>query len=73
MWDRVEAVLEEIRPLLNSDGGDCELVDVLDGVVSLRLVGACGSCPSSTVTLKNAIERTLREEIPEVTEVVQVD
>ena len=71
MWERVEAVLEELRPLLNEDGGDCELVDVLDGIVTLRLVGACGTCPSSTITLKQAIERAIREEIPEISEVVQ--
>ena len=71
MWERVEAVLEELRPMLNEDGGDCELVDVLDGIVTLRLVGACGTCPSSTITLKQAIERAIREEIPEISEVVQ--
>lgn len=72
MWDKVEQVMQDIRPMLWSDGGDVEVVDVLDGVVSLRLVGACGSCPSSTITLKHAIERALREEIPEIVEVVQV-
>lgn len=72
MWEKVEAVIEDIRPLLWSDGGDVEIVDVLDGVVSVRLTGACGTCPSSTVTLKHAIERALREEIPELVEVVQV-
>jgi Fe-S cluster biogenesis protein NfuA len=71
VWERVEAVLEELRPMLNEDGGDCELVDVLDGIVTLRLVGACGTCPSSTITLKQAIERAIREEIPEISEVVQ--
>lgn len=71
MWERVEAVLNELRPMLNEDGGDCELVDVLGGIVTLRLVGACGTCPSSTMTLKGAIERAIREEIPEITEVVQ--
>jgi len=72
MWSKVESVLEDLRPLLQSDGGDIELVDVLDGVVSVRLVGACGTCPSSTITLKNAIERSLREEIPEIERVEQV-
>ena len=73
MWAKVEEVLEELRPMLWSDGGDCEVVDVLDGIVSLRLKGACSTCPSSTVTLKRAIERALKEEIPEVVEVVQVE
>ncbi len=72
MWSKVESVLDDLRPLLQSDGGDVELVDVLDGVVSLRLMGACGTCPSSTITLKNAIERSLREEIPEIERVEQV-
>ena len=72
MWSKVESVLDDLRPLLQSDGGDVELVDVLDGVVSLRLMGACGTCPSSTIPLKNAIERSLREEIPEIERVEQV-
>jgi Fe-S cluster biogenesis protein NfuA len=73
MWEQVERVLEEIRPMLQEDGGDCELVDVLDGVVSLRLHGACDTCPSSTATLQRAISRALQEEIPEITGVVRVD
>lgn len=72
MWERVEAVIEEIRPMLWSDGGDCEVVDIMDGIVSIRLKGACGSCPSSTATLKFAIERSLIEEVPGITGVVQV-
>jgi Fe-S cluster biogenesis protein NfuA len=73
MWEQVERVLEEIRPMLQEDGGDCELVDVLDGVVSVRLHGACDTCPSSTATLQRAISRALQEEIPEITSVVRVD
>lgn len=69
---QVEEVLDKLRPFLQRDGGDCELVDVEDGVVKLRLMGACGSCPSSTITLKAGIERALMEEIPEVKEVQQV-
>ena len=73
MKERVAEVLEMVRPALQADGGDVELVDVSeDGVVSLRLTGACGSCPMSTMTLKMGIERNLMEKIPEVKEVVQV-
>jgi len=62
-----------VRPTLQADGGDVELVDVSDdGVVKLKLRGSCGSCPMATMTLQNVIERTLKEEIPEVTEVISV-
>ena len=62
-----------VRPALQADGGDVELVDVTDdGIVSVRLTGACGSCPMSTMTLKMGIEKTLMARIPEVKEVVQV-
>jgi Fe-S cluster biogenesis protein NfuA len=69
---QVQEVLDKLRPFLLRDGGDCELVDVEDGVVKLRLLGACGSCPSSTITLKAGIERALLEEVPGVLEVEQV-
>jgi Fe-S cluster biogenesis protein NfuA len=70
---RVQEVLNQIRPALQADGGDVELVDVsAEGVVSVKLTGACGSCPMSTMTLKMGIEKTLMENIPEVKEVVQV-
>ncbi|MEJ8545906.1 NifU family protein [Brevibacillus borstelensis] len=72
MFDQVEEVLDKLRPYLQRDGGDVQLVDVEDGVVKLRLMGACGSCPSSTITLKAGIERALLEEIPGVKEVQQV-
>jgi Fe-S cluster biogenesis protein NfuA len=73
MKAKVQEVLELIRPALQADGGDVELVDVSDdGIVSVRLTGACGSCPMSTMTLKMGIERTLRDKLPEVKEVVQV-
>ncbi|OEU74135.1 MAG: hypothetical protein BA864_07690 [Desulfuromonadales bacterium C00003093] len=73
MKERVEEVLNQVRPVLQADGGDVELVDVSeDGVVSVKLTGACGSCPMSTITLKMGIERTLMENIPEVKEVIQV-
>jgi Fe-S cluster biogenesis protein NfuA len=69
--DNVEKVLDEMRPYLMSDGGNVELVEIDGPVVRLRLQGACGSCPSSTVTLKMGIERRLREMIPEIAEVEQ--
>jgi len=72
MYDQVLEVLDKLRPFLQRDGGDVELVDVEDGIVKLKLMGACGSCPSSTITLKAGIERALMEEIEEVKEVIQV-
>ncbi|WP_199620522.1 MULTISPECIES: NifU family protein [Paenibacillus] len=72
MYDEVLEVLDKLRPFLQRDGGDVELVDVEDGIVKLKLVGACGSCPSSTITLKAGIERALMEEIEGVQEVMQV-
>lgn len=73
MKEKVQEVLNQVRPALQADGGDVELVDVTDeGVVSVRLTGACGSCPMSTMTLKMGIEKTLKEKLPEVKEVVQV-
>ena len=72
MKEKVQAVIEEIRPMLQRDRGDVELVDVTgDGVVIVRLKGACGTCPMSMMTLKNGIERILKERIPEVRSVVQ--
>lgn len=72
MMDSVQEVLNKLRPFLLRDGGDCELVDVEEGIVKLRLLGACGTCPSSTITLKAGIERALLEEVPGVVEVEQV-
>jgi Fe-S cluster biogenesis protein NfuA len=66
MRERVEEALKSIRPALQADGGDIELVDVKDGVVKVRLRGACGTCPSSMMTLKYGVEERLKEEIPEV-------
>lgn len=71
-YDEVLEVLDKLRPFLQRDGGDVELVDVEDGVVKLKLMGACGSCPSSTITLKAGIERALVEEVDGIKEVVQV-
>jgi Fe-S cluster biogenesis protein NfuA len=70
--DQVEAVLGKVRPALQADGGNIELVDVVDGVVSVRLVGACAGCPMSQMTLKHAVEQTLRDAIPGIKEVVSV-
>ena len=72
MHEDVEAVLEQIRPALQADGGDVELIDVADGIVSVRLQGACGGCPMASMTLKNGIERILRDKLPDVKEVVAV-
>ena len=68
----VERALDELRPYLMADGGNVEVVEIDGPIVKVRLQGACGSCPSSTMTLKMGIERKLREAIPEVDEVVQV-
>lgn len=73
MKEQVEKVLEEVRPSLQADGGNVELVDVSDdGIVKVRLTGACGTCPMSTMTLKMAIEKTLKDRIPSVKAVEQV-
>ncbi len=73
MKEQVQAVLDKVRPALQADGGDVQLVDVTaDGVVKVKLTGACGSCPMSTMTLKMGIEAKLKEEIPGVKEVKQV-
>ena len=69
--DNVETVLDEMRPYLIADGGNVELVEIDGPIVKLRLQGACGSCPSSTMTLKMGIERRLKQFIPEIAEVEQ--
>jgi len=74
MKEKVEAVLNRIRPALQADGGDVELIDVTsDGVVKIRLTGACRGCPLSEMTLKVGIEKTLKQEVPEVKEVVALE
>jgi len=70
--EKVEEILNLIRPNLVADGGNVELVEVKDGVVSLKLTGACAGCPMSTMTLKNGIERALKERVPGIKEVVSV-
>jgi Fe-S cluster biogenesis protein NfuA len=72
MKEKVEEVLDKIRPSLVADGGNVELVDVEDGIVKVKLVGACAGCPMSQMTLKMGIEKLLKKEIPEVQEVVSV-
>ncbi len=71
--DRVKLAIQDVRPSLQADGGDIELVSVADdGTVNVRLTGACGSCPMSTMTLKMGVEAYLKKTVPEVKEVVQV-
>jgi Fe-S cluster biogenesis protein NfuA len=72
MREKVEAVLDQIRPNLVRDGGNVELVDATDGIVKVRLTGACGGCPMATMTLKHGVERVLKEKLPEIKEVVAV-
>jgi len=73
MKEKVQEALDKVRPFLQRDGGDVELVDVTpEGVVQVRLKGVCGTCPSATITLKNGIERVLKQELPEIKSVVAV-
>lgn len=73
MKERIQVVLNKIRPMLQADGGDVEFIDVTDGVVKVRLQGACAGCPMSQMTLKNGIERLLKQEIPEISSVESAD
>ncbi len=71
MRDRIEKALDKIRPMLRADGGNVELVDVTsDGVVKLKLTGSCGCCPMSQLTLKNGVEKIIKQEVPEIKEVI---
>jgi Fe-S cluster biogenesis protein NfuA len=72
MREKVEEILKQIRPSLQADGGDVELVDVVDGVVKLKLKGSCAGCPMSQMTLAFGIERVLKEKVPEVKKVEAV-
>lgn len=72
MKEKVEAVLDRLRPMLMADGGNIELIDVKNNEVYVHLIGACGMCPASTMTLKMGVERALKEAIPEIIRVVQV-
>ena len=70
--EKVQAVLNKIRPSLQADGGDIELVSIKDGIVSVKLQGHCAGCPMSQMTIKNGVERILKQQVPEVKEVVAV-
>ena len=72
MFDRVQKILDKVRPSLQADGGDVELVEVENNVVKVRLTGACAGCPFSEMTLKAGIERVIIEEIPEIVKVQSV-
>ena len=73
MKEKVEKLLDQIRPMLMRDGGNVELVSIDGGVVKVRLQGACAGCPMSQMTLRNGIEKVLKDKIPEVTAVEQAD
>jgi Fe-S cluster biogenesis protein NfuA len=70
--EKVEKAIDEIRPFLQADGGNIELIDIQEGIVKVKLVGACGSCPMSQLTLKRGVEARLKAQIPEVKEVIAV-
>ena len=73
MREKVEKTLDKVRPMLAADGGSVELIEVSeDGIVKIRLTGACGSCPFSSMTLKNGIERVIIQDVPEVKQVIAV-
>jgi Fe-S cluster biogenesis protein NfuA len=72
MREKVESALNQIRPALQADGGDVQLIDVSQGVITLRLTGACGGCPMAAMTLRRGIEQVLKERVPEVREVIAV-
>lgn len=72
MREKIESAIAKIRPFLQRDGGDVEFVDYQDGVVKVRLKGACGSCPMSIMTLKMGVEKAIKEEVPEVKEVIAI-
>ena len=72
MFERVKKVLDKIRPSLQADGGDVKLISVDNDVVKVQLTGSCGGCPFSQMTLKMGIERTIKEEIPEIKEVISI-
>jgi Fe-S cluster biogenesis protein NfuA len=72
MKEKVEEALKTIRPALQADGGDVELVDVIDGIVKVRLKGACGGCPMSQMTLTRGVEATIKKAVPEIKRVEAV-
>ncbi len=72
MKEKVEAALAQIRPHLQADGGNVELVDVTDGVVKVKLTGACGGCPMAALTMQGGVARVIKQQVPEVKEVIAV-
>ena len=72
MLERVQVVIDKIRPRLQMDGGDIELIGVEDNIVKVKLTGACSGCPGAQMTLKMGVERVIKEEVPEIKEVVAV-
>jgi len=72
MKEKVEEALKEIRPMLQADGGDVELVSIEEGIVKIRLKGACMGCPFSTMTLQQGVKRILKEKVPEIKDVIAV-
>ena len=72
MKEKIEKALKNIRPSLQADGGDIELINIEDGVVKVRLIGACGSCPMSAMTMKFGVEKAIKDVVPEVKEVIMV-
>jgi len=74
MKEKIQKVIDKIRPMLENDGGSIELIDVDEkkGIVKVKLTGACGACPFSVMTLKNVVERTIKEEVPQVKEVISI-
>jgi Fe-S cluster biogenesis protein NfuA len=72
MKDKVQGALDKIRPALQADGGDVQLIEVTGSTVKIKLKGACGGCPMASMTLKHGIERVLKEEVPEIKEVISV-
>ena len=72
MKEKIEKALKNIRPALQADGGDIELINIEDGVVKVRLIGACGSCPMSAMTMKFGVEKAIKDVVPEVKEVIMV-
>ena len=72
MREKIEAALEQIRPALLADGGDVQLIDVNNGVVTVRLTGACYGCPMAAMTLRQGIEQVLKQHVPEVKEVIAI-
>ena len=71
--EKIENAIKDVRKLLQAEGGDCEIVDVENGIVKVRLKGTCRGCPFATITLKMRIETIIKEKVPEIKEVVEVD